>query len=734
MGLFGRLAERLDKTTQSLQTKVALAMLPGVWTPTKIPYTPSHFSAPVDGGAWGNNQASLEMIRQSEELAIALTRIAESIAESEFDICDETGKPIDNGKRNHPAYQLLLKPNPLCNWSDFLQTLVFHKAAGNRYLLIDESMANTPMRLWALRPDRTRPVRSDNWKEPIQGYEHYAEDGRRYVFPVDLVVHHKAPNPFTQYMGMAPTQLMDMTMNMDAAMVEYNWRWFVSGGNPETVLVSDKPMTDSRKREVYDQFRTRYTGTQNAHRMLILDDGLKKDANASPRTPKETDFPASTKINSRKVGGLFGVPPLLMGHVEDANRANSISQMQLFARTAVSPEMRNMNEMMTYVIRRFDPKLQFIFRKFIVVDDELAQQQMTAAADKGALSPNEIRTDYLAKDPVKDPAMDKHYISNTNVAVEDMAAQQEADAAAAKKVAEAPAGPGAKVEDKNKEGDKIPRVGVKQAAGRPFPRGTEAQRRVMRFLQRGRKAPAKKFSVVYAKWIRNVGNQVAEQLEAQPAAQSYGDVVLQAVRTKIRMAAGGDEQSLGDVIMPMYKAELVSQYDALSVLFKIEGPDFNASSGAYVNATAQLATRVTQVEDGVRKSLDAIIRDGLEKGLSPYEIANGTADGSFQGIRGAFSDMAQERAMLISRTETAALQDQSSLFAYKNMGVTKCDVIGCEDFVIMPGETYGCNSQGIPIDQAAIDFHPNHNGAIVPSADDLTESQKMCLLSLQEAA
>ena len=70
---------------------------------------------------------------------------------------------------------------------------------------------------------------------------------------------------------------------------------------------------------------------------------------------------------------------------------------------------------------------------------------------------------------------------------------------------------------------------------------------------------------------------------------------------------------------------------------------------------------------------------------------------------------------MIARTESARALDQGNVQVYKNLGVQLCDVIGCEDESIMAGQTYGCNSTNIPLEEAElIEFHPNHKGAIVP--------------------
>src|ERR1019366_170392 len=94
----------------------------------------------------------------------------------------------------------------------------------------------------------------------IQGYDHYSEDGHHYVFPPENIIHLKMPNPFTQYVGLGFTELIDMTLNMDMASLTYNWNFFRQGGSLENVLTSDKILTPSKRKEILDQFNERYMG------------------------------------------------------------------------------------------------------------------------------------------------------------------------------------------------------------------------------------------------------------------------------------------------------------------------------------------------------------------------------------------------------------------------------------------------------------------------------------------
>lgn len=712
MGLFSKAGARIDTITQRLQ-----AAATAFWQPTNETYSPSRNAWPVAGQIYGASANSLEAVRQCEELAIGLTRLGQAIAAMDWDIC-EVGvngavKPIRQGK-SHAAAQLFLQPNPLCDWSDFVQSCVFMYPTGSINILMDMSVLKTPFRIWLLRSDKTRPIRSVDPMKILDGYEHYAEDGLRYVFPVDQMIHLKSPNPFTPYQGLGITELIDMTLNMDMATLNYNWRFFLQGGNLENVLTSDKDITPKRRQEIIDGFNERYAGFQNAHRLMILDGGLKKDNNT--KTPVEVGFKDTREGISRTVGGILGVTPIHMGHVENSNRATAAVQEGIFFSDGVLPLARRINDALTRIVQRFDKNLVFRLRTNTIIDTELATAQMTAATACGAMSPNEARVKYLNLEAIPNPEMDKHYIPLNMVAIEDMP-EAKASAAAPEVKPGADPKPGKEGVTRLPSADEAKAVELAirrlQDDGKA-PKGTPAQRRVLRFLVQKRVRPEKRMKAAYSRWLRNFGEAAAASIEAQHVYNSVMPPVHVMINTLhlVSRKAVDDLPSVTQAVFPIYKDELSQQYQELADLFSIEA---TFEQDAQSTSLARLGQRVSGIEERAREELDALIKDGAQQGLTPTEIANGTADGSFEGIRGKFADMAPERAQLIARTETGALQDQASLNAYKNMGVNSVDVIGCEDFEIMDGEQYGCNSQNIPISTAfSVEFHPNHRGAIVP--------------------
>lgn len=716
-----------------------------MWSFTRDYYVPNKQAYQADGGRYGATYGAITQIERAQEFAIALNAIAREIGSSEVRL-EFKAQPEDDAKvitdPNLPVMKLLAQPNPLHTWQSWIETAVLMLIpTGNCYILMDPlSMARTPMALWLLRPDRTKPIRQDDPLHPVQGYEHYAEDGTRYVFPADRVLHIKLPNPMTDYQGEGMVQMLAQTLEMDFRSMESNINLFRQGGRLSTVIEGMDDADPVKNKEFIEKIKQSHMGSENAHKVLLLTGNAKLNAAAAQQGPKEADYKGTREDISRATGGMLGVPPLKMGQLDQINRSTATVQQQEFLSNGVWPHMKRFAPAMNIIVRMFDDRLTFVFPAVAVLDLEAMAPTIVAVADAGALSPNDIREHFLKMARSKDPKMDKHYILGTNIAIEDggglppVAATGEGGDPAAPKELPAPQQLEKKALEMQRSAtgawsprklSEVPRLGMKAISengkthdedGRPFPKGTQEQRRHLAAIRAARPAMERALAPVFTQHFLAVAQHAAAEMEKRNSGKAIARGSIKAVLEGIRKAydASGKPGDLEKKAGQAYQVQMVDAANTASSIFSVNMIGFDEGSSDFHNVKFKLVQRIKGVDDEINKKIEQMLQDAAERGLSPWEIANGTTDGSFVGLKRASVEISQERGMLIARTETAHIQDAVNTEAYKKMGVNACDVIGCEDFVIMPGEVYGCNSQNVPISALPINFHPNHNGAVVP--------------------
>jgi HK97 family phage portal protein len=709
------------------------------WIYTTDYFLPNKQRFQVDGGRYGARYEALRTIEQAEEFAIAVNAISREVGASDWKVelnADKTLEPKIIDDVDAPVNVLLNRPNGLHSWQSWIETAIWILLpTGNLYILKDPlSMAGTPMALWILRSDRTQPIRDDFPTAPIQGYLHYAEDGRRYVFPPDRVIHIKLPNAYTDYQGLGMVQLLQQSLEMDFRSMESNIQMFRQGGRLSTVLEGLDEDADKLK-EMKNKIIESHMGSENAHRVLLLTGNAKLNTQANGSQPKEADYKVTRESVSRNIGGMMGVPPMIMGILGDVNRATATVQQQLFLKNAIWPMMQRLTPAMNDIVKLFNPEFTFVWPRVDVMDPETMAVMMKNGLEGGALSPNDAREKFLQMTRVKDPAMDKHYVYGMQSVIEEgvgaIAQTKLAASIQAEQPKPAPAAPGApKPADAVANTSPQPHIpapppgklskppALTKKSVSSFPKGTKKQRRILDALKAARPKIEKEIAPIFEKHIKAFGSKAATAMLARHKGKAIGKKSIHPLIGSMLKAYddSGTTAGIQSDAQDAYLVQIATAAQDASSIFEIDMSAFTEDSPEVADVALSLAQRVKWMDQTLKDKLAALIEEGGQLGLSPYEIANGTADGSFTGITKTFEGIAKEHAQLIARTEVAHLQDAINTEAYKKMGITMCDVIGCEDFVIMDGEIYGCNSQDVPVSALPINFHPNHNGAVVPQA------------------
>lgn len=315
---------------------------------------------------------------------------------------------------SHVASRILKRPNEEEDWSGIIESSVIHKQLRGESLwefdgvLPGDNGKTRPANIYVRPPTWI-------WKVDVEN-DRYARFhmrvptlGEQVVIPGDMAMFLKFYNPRDPWRGMAP-----MTAAYQAADTYYaaslvNARFFDNGAIPSLVLKLDKDTgLDKMSQAQADQLRSEmeilYGGYDNAHKIAVLGPGQSFDKIGSEM--KDMNFSELMKTTKEEILAVFGVPPIELGFVESANRANSDSQRRLFWEEIIIPDIEDTCSLMNRKLApRFGPDVFFVADYSQVPalrrDMKAAAEGVIPFVDCGAYTINEVRRDYLDKEPVE---------------------------------------------------------------------------------------------------------------------------------------------------------------------------------------------------------------------------------------------------------------------------------------------------------------------------------------------
>ena len=122
-------------------------------------------------------------------------------------------------------------------------------------------------------------------------------------------------------------------IGMAIACEEYGASFFANGANPGGVLEHPGVVKDPKR--VRDSWNDVYQGSANAHRVAVLEEGLKFQAIGIP--PEQAQFLETRKFQINEIARIFRVPPHMVGDLEKSSFSNIEQQSLEFVKYTLDP-------------------------------------------------------------------------------------------------------------------------------------------------------------------------------------------------------------------------------------------------------------------------------------------------------------------------------------------------------------------------------------------------------------
>ena len=322
--------------------------------------------------------------------------LAEAVASLPIHIYERTSNGREK-KFEHPLYFLLHdEPNPEMSSFVFRETLMTHLLIwGNAYIQIIRDKSGQVISLYPLLPDKMSVHRDENGKLYYK-YQRQTEENPNFKDKGSVIlkqedVFHIPGLGFDGLIGYSPIALAKNAIGMTLATENYGASFFKNGANPGGVLEHPGILKDPKR--VRDSWNAVYNGVTNAHKVAVLEEGMKYTQIGIP--PEEAQFLQTRKFQINEIARLYRIPPHMIGDLEKSSFSNIEQQSLEFVKYTLDPWVVRLEQAFKRSLFLPEEKKKY-FVKFNVDgllrgDYQSRMSGYAIARQNGWLSTNDIR-------------------------------------------------------------------------------------------------------------------------------------------------------------------------------------------------------------------------------------------------------------------------------------------------------------------------------------------------------
>ena len=608
------------------------------------------------------------------ELVFSCIReIATSASEALLQVVDDENNEIENS----PLAQLIKKPSQYQSQYDFLEGLVTHlNIAGNVYVLKERAGIGV-VSLMLLRPDRVQVV-------PGRGYS-YDLGGSRYLIPEEDVGHLKFPNPNNDFYGLSPIQVLLKQISLDTDATDFTRTFFSNAGVPSGLLKLKRKISSQDEAErLRTQWRSQFRGTQNWHRIAILDEDATYETMGSPIGQME--IPELRALSETRICSAFGVPAILVGAntgLQRSTYSNYREARESFWEETLLPLYRRIELFMRSCLMPEFPLEQGTM-KFDFSEVKALQEDATAAVQrdltKAQIAKTLIESGFTPESALQAAGINVE-LDHTGLLPNSIAGRNQ------------------------------------QVEVRELKALTQADaNRLIDPLENSYQEEIDKLELSLEEFFRGQLNRadgiIGRYLSEADPETKVGVLPFNEL-TIIPLVA---DVELTGIMQPVLLRTMERTWDVINDAGVLRPMPFDPELPVVQNAVRGAGSKINDVS---RAALRKEINAGMSRGYSIEQIANGVPEDEYRGLRSVVRETYKNRATTIARTETAHAKNISAAARYRASGVTQVIVQdGDDDELCAP---YNGTVQSVEWAMDNTHAHPNCTRAIAPVIDGVTE-------------
>ena len=348
------------------------------------------------GGSTSGKRVTEQSAMQMTAVYSCVRILSEAVAGLPLHLYKYNDKGGKEKAIDHPLYRILHdEPNPEMTSFIFRETLMTHLLLwGNAYSQIIRNGKGEIVALYPLMPNKMKVDRDENGVLYYE-YTHSSDEAdtmkNTTVRLSSYDVLHIPGLGFDGLVGYSPIAMAKNAIGMAIACEEYGAKFFANGAAPSGVLEHPGVIKDPQR--VRDSWQSTYGGTANAHRVAVLEEGMKYTPISI--SPEQAQFLETRKFQINEIARIFRVPPHMVGDLEKSSFSNIEQQSLEFVKYTLDPWVIRWEQALSRALFTEEEKTS-MFIKFnlegLLRGDYVSRMSGYATArQNGWMSANDIR-------------------------------------------------------------------------------------------------------------------------------------------------------------------------------------------------------------------------------------------------------------------------------------------------------------------------------------------------------
>ena len=301
---------------------------------------------------------------------------------------------------------------------NFRETLMSHLLVwGNAFAQVIRNGKGEIVALYPLMPNRMKVDRDDAGRlyysyQVADSDAPTMKSGTVILKPSDVL--HIPGLGFDGLVGYSPIAMAKNAIGMALATEEYGAKFFANGATPGGLL--EYPGTVKDPDRVRDSWNRGFSGSQNAGKVAILEEGMKYTPISI--APEQAQFLETRKFQINEIARIFRIPPHMIGDLDKSSFSNIEQQSLEFVKYTLDPWVVRWEQALSRSLFTPEEKKRYFF-KFNVEgllrgDYQSRMNGYAVARQNGWMSANDIRElENLDRIPAEDG--DDLYLINGNM-------------------------------------------------------------------------------------------------------------------------------------------------------------------------------------------------------------------------------------------------------------------------------------------------------------------------------